>query len=286
MKSADFVQRFYELMSQFLDETHLSTQLLLSLSQPLSQHPTSSDIFAASLEKHISSLQTLLGTVKASINAASDTKQVTTSPVNPELVQIVASSNEIERRIQAFMNRKQSEVDDANCREFCRVATSNTVEDSCARTDSVFTPRDGSKSHVKVSRVAHAYGPQTRPHLINAENVKVDITTQRSPWKRERHEGVEERLQNMESFLKLRKGQKVPENVYQRMKVLEERILQLESLSPEYFSISPSAFKRQRLSQSTSDDTDLEEINNRIKQLEESLRKKKVPSTNDNKSPP
>lgn len=40
-------------------------------------------------------LQTLLGTVKASINAASDTKPVTTSPVNPELVQIVASSNEV-----------------------------------------------------------------------------------------------------------------------------------------------------------------------------------------------
>lgn len=56
---------------------------------------------------------------------------------------------QIERRIQAFMNRKQSEVDEANCREFCRVASSNTVEESCARTDSVFTPRDGSKSHVK-----------------------------------------------------------------------------------------------------------------------------------------
>lgn len=285
MKSIDFVQRFYELTSQFLEETHLSTQLMISLKQPVSQHASSSDIFANSLEKHVSSLQTLLSTVKASMNTTDDNKMDGMPTTNPELVQIVASSSEIDRRIQAFMSRKQAEVNEANRREFCSSVSSTSGENGCARTDSVFVPRSGTKSHVKVSRVAHAYGPQTRPHLINAENMKVGMDAQRSPHKRERHEGVEERLENMESFLKLRKGQKVPENVYQRIKVLEERILQLESLSPEYFSISPSAFKRQRLSQSTSDDTDLDEINGRIKQLEEFLKKKKGSPNTESKSP-
>ncbi|KAL3287140.1 hypothetical protein HHI36_001619 [Cryptolaemus montrouzieri] len=44
--------------------------------------------------------------------------------------------------------------------------------------------------------------------------------------------GVEERLQNLESQLTLTTH--VPKNIYKRLKFLEERMLRLESISPEY----------------------------------------------------
>lgn len=44
--------------------------------------------------------------------------------------------------------------------------------------------------------------------------------------------GIEERLQGLETQLSLDKA--VPKNVYQRLKHLEDRLILLESISPEY----------------------------------------------------
>jgi hypothetical protein len=41
--------------------------------------------------------------------------------INPSVVQIRADKSEIERRIAAFIKKKQIEVDDTNRREFCSV---------------------------------------------------------------------------------------------------------------------------------------------------------------------
>lgn len=45
--------------------------------------------------------------------------------------------------------------------------------------------------------------------------------------------GIEERLQNAECHLKLHGP--VPKDIYSRLKQIEDRILYLEGLSPEYF---------------------------------------------------
>ncbi|KAM9433857.1 MAP3K12-binding inhibitory protein 1 isoform 2-T2 [Salvelinus alpinus] len=63
-------------------------------------------------------------------------------------IQIRANKSEIDRRISAFIERKQLEINENNVREFCNVIDCNQ-EDSCARTDAVFTPYPGFKSHVK-----------------------------------------------------------------------------------------------------------------------------------------
>lgn len=44
--------------------------------------------------------------------------------------------------------------------------------------------------------------------------------------------GIEERLQNLECQLSLTTA--VPKNIYKRLKMLEDRMLKLESISPEY----------------------------------------------------
>ncbi|XP_068389837.1 MAP3K12-binding inhibitory protein 1 isoform X5 [Eschrichtius robustus] len=148
---------------------------------------------------------------------------------DPEVVQIKAGKAEIDRRISAFIERKQAEINENNVREFCNVIDCNQ-ENSCARTDAVFTPYPGFKSHVKVSRVVNTYGPQTRPEGIQGSGHKPNSMLRDCG-----NQAVEERLQNIEAHLRLQTGGPVPRDIYQRIKKLEDRILELEGISPEYF---------------------------------------------------
>ncbi|TDG99081.1 hypothetical protein EPR50_G00207190 [Perca flavescens] len=163
---------------------------------------------------------------------------------NDVMVQIRARKSEIERRISAFMERKQMEINENNVREFCNVIDCNQ-ENSCARTDAVFTPYPGFKSHVKVTRVVNIYGPQTRGGGGQGEAGD----QQRGPMARDcGNAAIEERLHNIETHLKLPTAGPVPLSVYQRLKKLEDRILELEGLSPEYFQSASHLHKRPRTS--------------------------------------
>ncbi|XP_047466340.1 MAP3K12-binding inhibitory protein 1 [Mugil cephalus] len=160
------------------------------------------------------------------------------------MVQIRAGKSEIERRISAFMERKQMEINENNVREFCNVIDCNQ-ENSCARTDAVFTPYPGFKSHVKVTRVVNTYGPQTRSGGNQGETGE----QQRGPMTRDcGNAAIEERLHNIETHLKLPTAGPVPLSVYQRLKKLEDRILELEGLSPEYFLSTSHLHKRPKTS--------------------------------------
>ncbi|KAM9341510.1 MAP3K12-binding inhibitory protein 1 [Symphorus nematophorus] len=160
------------------------------------------------------------------------------------MVQIRARKSEIERRISAFMERKQMEINENNVREFCNVIDCNQ-ENSCARTDAVFTPYPGFKSHVKVTRVVNTYGPQTRGGGGQGEAGE----QQRGPMARDcGNAAIEERLHNIETHLKLPTVGPVPLSVYQRLKKLEDRILELEGLSPEYFQSTSHLHKRPKTS--------------------------------------
>lgn len=160
------------------------------------------------------------------------------------MVQIRARKSEIERRISAFMERKQMEINENNVREFCNVIDCNQ-ENSCARTDAVFTPYPGFKSHVKVTRVVNTYGPQTR-----GGGGQGDAGEQpRGSTARDcGNAAIEERIHNIETHLKLPSVGPVPLSVYQRLKKLEDRILELEGLSPEYFQSTSHLHKRPKTS--------------------------------------
>ncbi|XP_069577207.1 MAP3K12-binding inhibitory protein 1 [Brachyistius frenatus] len=160
------------------------------------------------------------------------------------MVQIRAGKSEIERRISAFMERKQMEINENNVREFCNVIDCNQ-EDSCARTDAVFTPYPGFKSHVKVTRVVNTYGPQTRSGGGPGEAGE----QQRGSIVRDcGNAAIEERLHNIETHLKLPTVGPIPSSVYHRLKKLEDRILELEGLSPEYFLSTSHLHKRPKTS--------------------------------------
>ncbi|CAL8303864.1 unnamed protein product [Boreogadus saida] len=179
-------------------------------------------------------------------------------------VQIKAGKSEIDRRIFAFMERKQMEINENNVREFCNVIDCNQ-ENSCARTDAVFTPYPGFKSHVKVTRVVNSYGPQTRGGPSEAG----DPQKGPPPLRECGNPAIEERIQNMESHLKLPAAGPVPLSVYQRLQTLENRILELEGLSPEYFQSAALLHKRAKISAAQT--CSLTELDGKISAMKEAL---------------
>ncbi|XP_004584826.2 MAP3K12-binding inhibitory protein 1 isoform X1 [Ochotona princeps] len=195
-----------------------------------------------------------------------DTKK-TQIHFDPEVVQIKAGKAEIDRRISAFIERKQAEINENNVREFCNVIDCNQ-ENSCARTDAVFTPYPGFKSHVKVSRVVNTYGPQTRTEGIQGSGHKG-----KSMLRDCGNQAVEERLQNIEAHLRLQTGGPVPRDIYQRIKKLEDKILELEGISPEYFQSVNFSGKRRKV-QPPQQNYSLAELDEKISALRQALLRK------------
>ncbi|XP_026567010.1 MAP3K12-binding inhibitory protein 1 isoform X2 [Pseudonaja textilis] len=185
---------------------------------------------------------------------------------DPEIVQIKAGKAEIERRISAFIERKQAEINENNVREFCNVMDCNQ-ENSCARTDAVFTPYPGFKSHVKVSRVINTYGPQTRNEDAQVSNHNANTHSHDCG-----NQAVEERLQNIEAHLRLQTGGPVPKDIYQRIKKLEDKILELEGMSPEYFQSVNLSMKKRKIQQNQN--YTLTELDEKINALKQTLLRK------------
>ncbi|XP_022089151.1 MAP3K12-binding inhibitory protein 1-like [Acanthaster planci] len=292
----DNVRSILTCLQNFLSDTNLSCSVSLTV-DPSAICSINAQQLNTHLKKLVTSLQTLVhdhmtededeaipGPMESTASHIKDEDQKPTVPSDLSMVQISASNAEIERRIRAFMEKKQMEVDDINRREFYTVPIVSRHNqhhvNSCARTDAVFRPRAGCKSHVKVSRVVNVHGPQTRPTMVSYRPM-----SGRSPVSKARRclsrlssqQGIEERLHNMESHLKIRTGEVPRSDVYQRLKELESRILHLEGLSPEYFDAATQSLLKQQQSESLgsdSSDLSIHEIDSRIKQLQESLRRK------------
>lgn len=78
-----------------------------------------------------------------------DIKQEVKVPFVPShLVQVKASNEELNQRIQKFIDRKREEINKANIRDFC-VKRKLDEEDSCARVDAVLVKRKDSKGHLQ-----------------------------------------------------------------------------------------------------------------------------------------
>ncbi|XP_075555804.1 MAP3K12-binding inhibitory protein 1-like isoform X3 [Dermacentor variabilis] len=185
----------------------------------------------------------------------------------------------INDRIEAFITRKRKEVDEWNVQEFCCSKAGEVdgdAEQSCARVDSVFVPRSGGSSHVKVSRVVNQWGPMTKLMRPTTSHTQCPVKQEHSATI---PEGIEERLRNMESHLKLKSGCAVPHDVYARLKQLEDRILYLEGISPDYFSTTAHMAPSAQASQSSDvsrqyEDWSMSQIESRINLLQSRLREK------------
>jgi len=193
--------------------------------------------------------------------------------LDSSLTQVKAPKAEIDRRISAFIQRKRVEVDLLNKREFCNVVdTENNNEFRCARTDAVFVHRLGQKSHIKVTRV------EDTNTTSEAQALGPEISTLSSPRLETRScPGIEERLRNIETHLGYRPGRPVPCDVYKRLADLEEKVLHLEGISPEYFTLNSQniihGVDASREGTDSTQDLSIDAIDQRIRTLRHSLSK-------------
>ncbi|KAL7301429.1 hypothetical protein TKK_0005870 [Trichogramma kaykai] len=145
--------------------------------------------------------------------------------INPDEIQIKADDAEIKRRIEAFISLKKNS--DTSYKPYIHKTGSrnNDVENTevCARVNCIYRRLEDSKSHIKVGRVYNQWSHQsTQSSLpIKSKDKTSNHTT-----------ALEERLCASEQFLGINKP--VPKDVYERIKKIEDRLLHLECISPEY----------------------------------------------------
>lgn len=162
-----------------------------------------------------------------------------------DLQQIRVDNTEIQRRIDCFINRKRDEINGNNIKDFItnKIVEENE-EDSCARVHSTVYRIKDTKSHLKIHRVKNETGPQTHNYTMAldklmeggpAVNIKPDPDAQN---------GVGERLNNIESFLQLNAEEISSKSLLQRIKQIENKILYLETMSPEYMHFLVSLWRK------------------------------------------
>ncbi|XP_036143513.1 molybdopterin synthase catalytic subunit isoform X6 [Monomorium pharaonis] len=163
--------------------------------------------------------------VQTAINEIVSNKDV----IDANLIQVRANSEELNRRIESFIKRKRQQVNTMNVQEFCRYSEkSNDNENSCARVDAILIRRKDSKSHVKVHRVSNMWGPQTIDQSILRKSVALNTSFNALSSS----VILDDRISATEHMIGMNKP--VPKDIYERLKNIEDRILYLESISPEY----------------------------------------------------
>ncbi|XP_041969507.1 molybdopterin synthase catalytic subunit [Aricia agestis] len=147
--------------------------------------------------------------------------QAPTEIIDKSLVQINVSNEEIEKRIENFIERKREQVNLSNIHDFIPNKCEESEEsDTCARVRTQFVKRNDSKGHLKIRKVHNEWGPQT---------VRLDAEPARS--ESGLPPAIAERVLAVETYLG---SGPIPPDIYRRLKALEDKIAHLQSISPEY----------------------------------------------------
>ncbi|XP_014489455.1 PREDICTED: molybdopterin synthase catalytic subunit [Dinoponera quadriceps] len=149
--------------------------------------------------------------------------------IDPNQVQIRANAEELNHRIESFIEKKRRQANIGNVREFCcRSEQNEDNQNSCARVDAILMHRNDSKSHMKVHRVFNIWGPQTVDQsILRRTTISSTSSNTANPFPI-----LNERFSVTERILGINKP--VPKDIYERLKIIEDKILYLEGISPEY----------------------------------------------------
>ncbi|KAH8330305.1 hypothetical protein KR067_000985 [Drosophila pandora] len=178
--------------------------------------------------------------------------------VPQKLVQIRVNDAELSKRLECFVNRKRDEINSQNIIDFKHPPADSVPElsDSCARTQSTVIKQEKSNCHIKVRRVNNRSYPQQmepRPNYeLELNKLMGSRGGQNEPSVKMRKSLYDSRLLTIESYMGL--APKSEDDIFGRIKTLEDRILLLESISPEYkhftnfepSSLEPPAPKKTR----------------------------------------
>ncbi|CAG8839147.1 31895_t:CDS:2, partial [Racocetra persica] len=147
--------------------------------------------------------------------------------MDPQIVQIKATNSEIEQKIDTFIDHKKSEINDSNRTEFLRKSSN---------------PEEINRNiQMKLDVVNNEDGPLARSTFSSAH--QRNETNKTSPACLS--SGVEERIQNIEKHLNVQIVTPVPLDVYARIKILEDKIMQLEREYPPWAALNFNQPNRQ-----------------------------------------
>ncbi|XP_075983316.1 molybdenum cofactor synthesis 2B [Anticarsia gemmatalis] len=149
------------------------------------------------------------------------------SVIDKNLVQINVPSEELQQRIQNFIERKREQVNISNIHDFIPGQDTDAEDtETCARVRTQFVRRHDSKGHLKIRKVHNEWGPQTVAPSLLAPNNQHDTSGLPS--------AIAERVVAIEKFLNIGPFGPVPRDVYKRLKDMEDKIAYLQAVSPEY----------------------------------------------------
>lgn len=142
---------------------------------------------------------------------------------NQSLIDIIKS-------ITSTIDSKRELINFSNKREFLRPKYNDT---SCARSDAILLNRSLQMKHHQVED-KDLYLKQHQEQL--SKSTKVEENDKENLTKKEIHisKGVDERLNNIEKHLNVHIASGVPLSVFERVKVLEDRLMQLEDEYPAW----------------------------------------------------
>eukprot|EP00128_Syssomonas_multiformis_P000131 Colp12_sorted_trinity150504_noHs@14411 len=138
--------------------------------------------------------------------------------VDPQVVQILADNNEVQRRISSFIQRKRHESNLSNQLEFC-AGHSGDQSEVCARTNVANLQTWLSGRHVKRIRVEN-----DDSNLAATMSLRPSVASKSA---------AEERLRNLERQLNI----KPVGDLNSRLRVLEDQLLSMETTLPELFHL-------------------------------------------------
>ncbi|XP_017144535.1 molybdopterin synthase catalytic subunit isoform X2 [Drosophila miranda] len=158
--------------------------------------------------------------------------------VSRNLVQIRANDCELKNRVECFFKRKRAEINSCNVIDFkqsnlsSNINSDTEVDVSCARTQSTILKQEQSNCHLKVRRATNRCGPQQMQFRPKYKHELSRLTASLVSTNKVGESLQNSRLHSIETYMGL--TSKNNENIINRIKNVENRILLLESTSPEY----------------------------------------------------
>ena len=157
---------------------------------------------------------------------------------DPQNVVFNFSKDELEKKIRSFIEQKQRQNNETNKSEFLM-----ENNEGCARTD---TNQISKQTHVIKSRMFNESGPLDKS---NQENISKNRNKKNKVIIIDDDNGIDERMKNIEAYLQIPTSKKIPSDVYERLKQLENTIMDWEKnhemLQQYQLSFPPKEIKKQ-----------------------------------------
>ncbi|KAI9308629.1 hypothetical protein BJ944DRAFT_259859 [Cunninghamella echinulata] len=158
--------------------------------------------------------------------------------MDPNQVQIRASNNEVQQRIDTYIQAKQQDIDTSNRAEFLSRSDPKGEDITCARADAREINRN---IQMKFDIVNNEDGPIARSLVSNTTQSSSSTNTNNNNNNNimNNHIIVDERLKNIESHLNVQfeRNTNDPFTCMERIKILEDTLMDIERKYPKWAAV-------------------------------------------------